>query len=58
MGTIPRGPVTWTQVDFLLLGWLAQNAQPHLHGPLTHLHATPPPWAAEMTEDDWGRVDG
>lgn len=51
--------VRWTQVDLAILGTLRMyGAQPHLHEPaVQHLHATPPPWAAEMTEKDWGRVD-
>jgi len=58
MGTaMPRGPIRWQSLDFFLLGWLAQVARPHLHGPVTHLHQQHPAWAATMTEDDWGRVD-
>ncbi len=56
MGAIPRGPVRWTQVDFLLLGWLAQNALAHLHGPVLHLHQQHPAWAATMTEKDWANA--
>ena len=51
--TMPRGPIRWQSLDFFLLGWLAQNAQPHLHGPVLHLHQQHPAWAATMTEDDW-----
>jgi hypothetical protein len=57
MGTIPRGPLTWQQLDLYLLSWLAQSAQPHLHGPVLHLHQKHPAWALTMTEDDWRRID-
>ncbi len=53
---IERVKVRWTQVDLALLGGL--DAQLHLHEPaLTHLRQLHPPWAMEMTEDDWGHVD-
>lgn len=50
--------VPWTQVDLVLLGLLAPVVQPHVHGPVIHLHQQHPAWAATMTESDWGRVDG
>lgn len=55
MGNIPRGPLTWQQLDLYLLSWLAQSAQPHLHGPVQHLTNVGPPWA-KMTEEDWAKV--
>ena len=47
-------PLLWTQVDLYVLPRIASfGFSAHLHGPVTHLHGTPPAWAAKMTEQDW-----
>jgi hypothetical protein len=46
--------VRWPMLDLALLPTLRQSgAEPHLHGPVTHLHQQHPAWAAAMTESDW-----
>jgi hypothetical protein len=49
--------VRWTGVDLALLPMLSAIAEPHLHGPVIHLHQNHPQWALAMTEDDWSHVD-